>query len=173
VKDRTASTPSDLALRRPSEDDQPQLVAVVDQWFGGRRVRHLVARAWFRHFASTSWIALDASDRPLGFLLGYRSPDRPAEAVIHLLGVDPNQRRRGTGRRLVEAFVDDVGREGVGIVVASAWPDDPIAVRFFGTLGFQPDDGPGSQRLYGTTGFADHEGPGEDRVLFTRVSPHR
>jgi hypothetical protein len=169
----TDQAPPEPALRRPTEDDQPRLVAVVDDWFGGRRVRHLLARAWFRHFASTSWIAHDASDRALGFLIGYRSPDRPSEAIIHLVAVDPNQRRRGIGRSLVGALLDDTERIGADIVTASAWPDDPIAVSFFGALGFHPDDGPGSQRLYGTTGFADHEGPGEDRVLFTWTSTHR
>jgi ribosomal protein S18 acetylase RimI-like enzyme len=170
---RTDQAPGDLALRRPTEDDQPRLVAIADDWFGGRRVRHLLARAWFRHFASTSWVAHDPADRLLGFLVGYRSPDRPAEAVIHLLGVDPNQRRRGIGRTLVDAFLDDVERNGIDLVGASAWPDDPIAITFFRALAFRPDDGPGSQRLYGTTGFVDHEGPGEDRVLFTRASTHR
>jgi ribosomal protein S18 acetylase RimI-like enzyme len=165
--------PGDHSLRRPTEDDQPRIVAVVDEWFDGRRVRHLVARAWFRHFASTSWIAADPTGRPNGFLIGYRSPDRPTEAVIHLLGVDPNQRRLGIGRTLIGAFLGDVQRDGAETVVASAWPDEPIAVAFFRALDFHPDDGPGSQRLFGTTGFPDHDGPGEDRVLFTRALTHR
>ena len=159
---------AELALRHPTEADQSRLVALVDEWFGGRRVRHLVGRAWFRHFGSTSWLAVDPEDRPVGFLIGYRSPDRPAEAVVHLVGVDPNHRRRGIARALVAGFLTDVARAGVTTVTALAWPDDPIAVAWFGALEFRPDDGPGSQRLFGTTAFPDYDGDGEDRVVFVR-----
>ena len=85
------------------------IVAVVDDWFGGRRVRHLVVRAWFRHVASTSWLAEDGAGQPIGFLIGYRSQDRPDEAILHLVAVHPSHRRRGIGRALVESFLADVG----------------------------------------------------------------
>jgi ribosomal protein S18 acetylase RimI-like enzyme len=159
------------ALRHATEADQPRLVGLVDEWFGGRRVRHLVGRAWFRHFGSTSWLADDPAGRPIGFLIGYRSPDRPAEAVVHLVGVDPNHRRRGIARDLVASFLSEVARDGVSIVTALAWPDDPIAICWFGAVEFRPDDGPGSQRLFGTTAFPDYDGDGEDRVVFVRELP--
>jgi ribosomal protein S18 acetylase RimI-like enzyme len=153
-------------LRHATEDDQPRIVVLVDEWFGGRRVRHLAVRAWFRHFGSTSWLAEDEAGRPVGFLLGYRSPDRPAEAVVHLVAVRPNRRRRGIGRSLVEAFRGQVEPLGVTTVTALAWPDDPVAIAFFRALDFRPDDGPGSRRLFGVAAFPDHEGDGEDRVVF-------
>jgi ribosomal protein S18 acetylase RimI-like enzyme len=155
-------------LRHPTEADQQRLVGLVDEWFGGRRVRHLVGRAWFRHFGSTSWLAVDPVDRPIGFLIGYRSPDRPAEAIVHLVGVDPNHRRRGIARALVASFLAEAEGAGVTSVTALAWPDDPIAIAWFGALEFKPDDGPGSQRLFGTRAFPDYDGDGEDRVVFVR-----
>jgi ribosomal protein S18 acetylase RimI-like enzyme len=164
----TDSPGGEHVLRHPTEADQRRLVGVVDEWFGGRRVRHLVGRAWFRHFASTSWLAVDPAGRPVGFLIGYRSPDRPAEGVVHLVGVDPNHRRRGIARALIGSFLTEVARAGVTTVTALAWPDDPIAIAAFGALEFRPDDGPGSQRLFGTTAFPDYDGAGEDRVVFVR-----
>ena len=154
------------AFRRPIESDQPRIVGLVDDWFGGRRVRHLVVRSWFRHAGSTSWVAEDAAGLPVGFLIGYRSQDRPTEAVIHLVGVDPGHRRGGIGRALIGSFLADVARAGV-MVTALGWPDDPIAVAFFRALGFRADDGPGSRNLYGTPAFPDYDGDGEDRVVFT------
>jgi ribosomal protein S18 acetylase RimI-like enzyme len=157
----------ELTLRHPTEADQPRIVGLVDDWFG-RRVRHLVVRAWFRHTASTSWLAEDAGGHPIGFLLGYRSQDHPTEAVIHLVGVHPSHRRRGIGRALVSSFLADAAATGVRTVTALAWPGEPIAIAFFRALDFRPDDGPGSQNLYGTPAFPDYEADGEDRIVFIR-----
>jgi ribosomal protein S18 acetylase RimI-like enzyme len=158
----------ELALRHPTEADQTRIVGLIDEWFGGRRVRHLVGRAWFRHFGSTSWLAVDPAGRLVGFLIGYRSPDCPAEAVVHLVGVDPNHRRRGVARALAGSFLAEVARAGVTTVTALAWPDDPIAIAVFRALDFHPDDGPGSRNLFGTRAFPDYDGDGEDRVVFVR-----
>lgn len=128
----------------------------------------LVARTWFRHFAGTSWILEDEAGSPLGFLLGFVSPGHPDEAVLHLLAVEPNHRRRGLGRRLVIAFLEDAIGGGAERVRALAWPDDRGAYEFFRAIGFRPDDGPGSQNLYGVPAWPDHEFPGEDRVIFVR-----
>ena len=154
------------ALRHPTEDDQPRIVALVDEWFSGRRIRHLVGRSWFRHFGSTSWLSIDETGQPLGFLLGYRSPDRPDEAAVHLVGVHPNHRRRGIGRNLVAMFMADMQAAGARTVTALAWPGEPPSTAFFRAVGFQPDDGPGSQNLFGTTAFADYDGACEDRIVF-------
>ncbi len=157
-----------LVLHHPIEADQPRIVGLVDDWFGGRRVRHLVVRAWFRHAASTSWLVEDSEGHPVGFLLGYRSQDHASEAVLHLVGVHPSHRRRGIGRALVESFLADVSAGGVTTVSALAWPGEPIPIAFFRALGFVADDGPGSQSLYGTPAFPDYEAPGEDRIVFVR-----
>ena len=160
-----------LTLRHPTEADQPRVVRVVDDWFAGRRVRHLVVRAWFRHVASTSWIADDAAGQPVGFAIGYRSQDHPDEAVLHLVAVHPGHRRRGIGRALVESFLADVSATRVSTVTALAWPGEPGAIAFFRALGFRPDDGPGSQNLYGTPAWPDYESAGEDRIVFIRRVP--
>jgi ribosomal protein S18 acetylase RimI-like enzyme len=158
----------EVALRRPTEDDQPRIVDVADHWFAGRRVWPLLVRAWFRDFGESSLIAEAPDGSVRGFLLGYRSPARPDESVLHLVGVDPNHRRRGVGRTLVEAFAADAAQSGAAVIRAVAWPDDPIAVAFFGGVGFGPDAGPGSQRLYGVPAYPDFEAAGEDRVVFVR-----
>lgn len=157
-----------MTYRHPTEADQPRIVGLVDEWFGGRRVRHLVVRAWFRHVASTSWLAEDEDGAPIGFLIGYRSQDHPDEAVLHLVGVHPSHRRRGVGRAMIESFLADAAAGGARTVIALAWPGDPIPIAFFRALGFRPDDGPGSQNLYGTAAFPDYEADGEDRIVFVR-----
>lgn len=164
---------SEPTLRRPTEDDQPRIAGLVDHWFGGRSVWPLAARAWFRHFAGTSWILDGPDGTPLAFLIGFLSPGRPGEAVIHLVAVEPNHRRRGRGRRLVDAFADDATAGGADTIRALGWPDDRGAYLFFTALGFRPDAGPGSQNLYGVPAWPDHEFPGEDRVILVRPLDRR
>lgn len=166
------SAPTTFALRHATEDDHALIADVVDYWFGGKRVAAHAGRTWFRHFGGTSWVAVGDERRPRGFLLGFVSPDRPREAVVQMIGVDPRHRRRGVGRALVDAFVGQVEERGCRLVTAVAWPDEPIALAFFRALGFEPQDGRGTQRLYGVSAVPSWDGPGEDRaVLRRRIAP--
>lgn len=155
-------------LRRPVEADHRAVAAVIDEWFGGRRMADRAARSWFRHVGSTSWLAVDPDDRRIGLLLGYLSQDHPDEAVLHLVAVDPNERRRGIGRALVDAFADDLATRGADHVVALVWPGDPPATAFFEACGFVADAGAGSQNLFGMPAYPDLEAPGDDRIVFQR-----
>lgn len=161
----------DLTIRRPTEADHAVVVRLVDEWWGGRKVHGRLPRLWFRHFAGTSWIAERADGRPAGFLVGFVSPDRPDEAFIHLVGVDPNGRRRGLGRRLYRRFLDDVASRGARHAIALAEPGDPVAIGFHRRLGFRPLDGPGTQSIYGTPAVADYDYDREDRVVLVLDLP--
>lgn len=157
-------------LRHAVEADLGALDARLRDWRDDRSGRTGPGRTWFRHFGGTSWLAEASRDhRPLGLLLGFRSADRPDEAVIHLLAVDPEFRRRGIGRGLAERFASQLGAAGATRLVATCRPDDRIALAFFGALGFAPDAGPGSTRLYGVPAYEDWDGAGEDRVLLERA----
>jgi GNAT superfamily N-acetyltransferase len=167
----TARPETGLVMRHPTEADQPRIVGLVDDWFGGRDVRSLLVRAWFRHVGSTSWIAEDAAGSPIGVLIGYRSQDRPTEGVLHLVGVHPSHRRHGIGRALTGSYLAAAAETGIETVTALAWPGERIAYAFFRAIGFRADDGPGSQNLYGTPAFPDYEFVGEDRIVFTHRRP--
>jgi GNAT superfamily N-acetyltransferase len=158
----------DLTFRRPTGIDHPRVVDVIDDWWGGRKVRQALPRLWLEHFSGTSWIVERSDGRLAGFVIAFVSQDDPATGYVHLIAAEPNGRRRGLGRALYErAFADLAGR-GASRVVAVMWPANRIAVDFHRALGFRVDDGPGSQRLYGTPSFADYDGPGEDRAVFIR-----
>ena len=83
--------------------------------------------------------------------------------------MDPELRRRGIGRGLVEAFAADAARRGATRMTALVRPDDRATLLFFRALGFEPDDGPGTRRLYGIPAYADWDGPGQDRALLSRA----
>jgi ribosomal protein S18 acetylase RimI-like enzyme len=156
-------------LRHPGEEDFAAVDARLRDWREERAGRGGPGRTWFRHFGGTSWLAEASTDgRPLGLLLGFSSADRPAEAVIHVVAVDPAVRRRGIARDLVERFAGQLRDAGAMTATAACRPDDRVALAFFGALGFMPQEGPGSTRIYGVPAFADWDGGGEDRVLLTR-----
>jgi ribosomal protein S18 acetylase RimI-like enzyme len=155
-----------LRFRRPTEADHAAIVGLVDDWWGGRRLHDLLPRLWFQHFSGTSWVAETADGRRAGFLVGFVSPDRPDVAYVHMVGADPNLRRRGIGRALYDRFIADVRERGARRVVAITWPGNRISVAFHTSIGFRADDGPGTQRLYGTPAYPDYDAEGEDRVVF-------
>jgi GNAT superfamily N-acetyltransferase len=157
-----------LAFRRPDEADYARIVEVVDEWWGGRRMRALLPRLWFQHFTGTSWILEARDGRLAGFIVAFISQDDPATGYVHMVGTDPNWRRGGIGRRLYEQVFEDLRRRSVSRVRAVTWPGDRASVAFHEALGFRIDDGPGTQRLYGTPAYPDYDGYGEERVVFTR-----
>jgi GNAT superfamily N-acetyltransferase len=157
-----------LTFRRPTADDYPKVVEVVDEWWGGRKMRALLPRLWFQHFTGTSWI-LEASDgRLAGFIVAFISQDDPTTGFVHMAATDPNWRRAGMGRLLYERVFEDLRGRGVRRVHAVTWPGDRPSVAFHKALGFLIDDGPGTQRLYGTPAYPDYDGYGEERVVFSR-----
>ncbi len=159
----------DIRFRRPVEADHARLIRVVDDWWGGRRLRHLLPRLWLQHYTSSSWIAETADGALAGFLIGFISPDDPAIGYIHMVAASPNIRRRGLGRQLYAAFADDLRARGVRELRAITWAGNRQSIAFHQALGFRVDDGPGTVRVYGTTAYADYEGDGEDIVAFRRA----
>jgi GNAT superfamily N-acetyltransferase len=156
-----------LRFRRPTEADHARIVGLVDEWWGGRRMRALLPRLWFQHFTSTSWIADDETGRLVGFIVAFMSQDDPTTGYVHMVAADPNRRRAGTGRALYQRVFEDLRTRGVHRVKAITWPGNRQSVAFHRSLGFRVDDGPGTQNLYGTPAYADYDGEGDDRVVFT------
>ena len=158
----------ELRFRRPVETDHAVIVGEVDEWWNGRSLHQLLPRLWFQHFTGTSWVVEDAGGRVVGFLVGFISPDRPAEAYVHMVGISPNHRRSGLGRALYERFFEDVRERGARRVSAVTWPGNRVSVGFHRALGFLPSEGPGTQNLYGTPAYPDYDAAHDDRVVFSR-----
>lgn len=154
-----------FTLRHPTEDEHGRLLDLVAGWLEQPMLRPVLPRLLLREMARVSWLAETADGRTIGLLLSLVAPDQPGETAIVLVGVDPEMRRRGIGRALVERCLADADARGARRVVAAVRIGDRPVLAFFAALGFVPETGPGSTRIQGIPAFADWDGPGEDRAL--------
>lgn len=146
----------DARLRPATADDYDAVVAVVDSWWG-RTVSASLPRLFFDHFAGTSLIA-ERDSALAGFLVGFRSPDHPAEAYIHFVGVHPQLRGGGLARRLYQRFIADARADGRTVIKAITSPGNTNSIAFHAAMGFVVHDR-----------TADYNGPGRDMVTFVRT----
>lgn len=78
-------------MRHLLPSDFAVVTSVIDSWWGGRPVRHLLPRHFFEHFTGTSF-ALAAKAGLDGFLVGFQPQAHPNTAYIHFVGVAPCSR---------------------------------------------------------------------------------
>jgi GNAT superfamily N-acetyltransferase len=156
-----------VALRKLDPGDYQNVIAKLDAWWGGRHMSDMLPKLFFVHFASTSLAAVTGDGSLAGFLVGFVSPTLAGEAYIHFVGVDPQRRGEGLGRRLYEAFFDLARARGCDRVTAVTSPVNTGSIAFHLAMGFEPQ--PGAQKLNGIWVHPDYDGPGEDRVVFKKA----
>jgi ribosomal protein S18 acetylase RimI-like enzyme len=102
-----------------------------------------------------------------GFLIGFLSQDRAAEGYIHFVGVAPDERRRGTGRRLYVRFFATCRAAGRDCVRCVTSPTNTLSIAFHEAMGFA------IERSDGELAKPDYDGPGVPRVAFVRSTAAR
>jgi ribosomal protein S18 acetylase RimI-like enzyme len=144
-------------IRAAEPADYARVIAVVDEWWGGRSMEPMLPKLFFVHFRDTSFVAEEDGELA-GFLCGFRSQTFPDEAYVHFMGVAPAHRGGGLGRELYERFFAAVAPRTVVRAVTS--PVNERSVAFHRALGFEVervDD--------------DYDGRGEARVLLVKRLP--
>jgi len=150
-----------ITIRHAEPDDYRPIIAVVDAWWGGRRMAEMLPRLFFVHFRPTSFVA-EAEQRVIGFLAGFRSQTHRAQAYIHFVGVDPAQRGSGVGRALYERFFAAARALGCTHVYGVTSPVNRASVAFHAAMGFEVL--PGDAESAGIPYLIDYDGPRESRV---------
>lgn len=136
---------------RPLEpSDYGRVIAVVDDWWGGRQMAAMLPKLFFVHFAGTSFAAEEQGELA-GFLCGFRSQTFEDEAYVHFVGVAPAQRGRGIAQALYGRFFEAVAPRSVVRAVTS--PVNRASVAFHTSIGFEVErvdesyDGRGEARV--------------------------
>lgn len=152
-----------VTIRHLEPPDYAPVIAVVDDWWGGRRMRDMLPKLFFVHFRPTSFVA-EVDGGLAGFLCGFVSQTDPEVAYVHFIGVDPARRGEGIGRRLYERLFGAARAAGRRQVRAVTSPQNEDSIGFHRRLGFAVQPGPA---MAGAVAYTPgHDGPGEDRVIF-------
>jgi GNAT superfamily N-acetyltransferase len=154
-----------FAIRHAEPADHAPIVAVVDAWWGGRRMADMLPKLFFVHFRPTSFVA-EADGHLVGFVAGFRSQTRPDQAYIHFVGVDPSWRGAGVGKGLYEQFFEAVAALGCSEVHCVTSPVNAGSIAFHVALGFEALAG--DSEADGVPFVTDYDGPAESRVRFRK-----
>ncbi len=152
-------------IRHAEPADHAPIVAVVDAWWGGRRMADMLPKLFFVHFRPTSFVA-EADGHLVGFVTGFRSQTHPDQAYIHFVGVDPAWRDAGLGKELYERFLEAVSALGCSEVHCVTSPMNRGSIAFHVALGFEPLAG--DSEADGVPFVTNYDGPGESRVRFRK-----
>ena len=144
-----------LAVHAARPQDFDVIIAVIDDWWGRPASRDLT-RLFLDHFFGTSLVAEHGGELA-GFLIGFLSPAKPAEAYIHFAGVAPVWRGAGLARSLYERFFDRARQDERTVVKAITSPQNGPSIAFHQAMGFTASDP-----------IKDYDGPSLDRVVFVR-----
>lgn len=156
-----------LRLRHAREDDYLPLIAVINDWWGGRQIADMLPRLFFAHFGDTSFIVEDADTQErAGFLIGFVSQSQPGEAYIHFVGVHPDYRRQGVGEQMYAAFFEVVAARGCTRVHTVTSPVNKGSIAFHQRMGFDVE--PGDGEIDGVAVATNYDGRGHDRVRFVK-----
>ena len=154
-----------LRLRHAQLGDYARVLAVMDEWWDGRPMSARLSHVFFSHFSLTSFV-IETDTELVAFLLGFLSQSRMDDAYIHFVGVRPDFRRMGLGRRLYERYFAAARMHGRAWVCSITSPGNRVSIAFHQSMGFVLESGDGI--VDGVPVRLDYAGTGDHRVVFQR-----
>ena len=129
------AVPEDAQLLPAIETSAAQVFRLIDElsWLAEslpmsiERHSQLIA-------VSTCWVALDAENRPQGFLSAEHHGN---DLHIYELSVMQSMQGQGTGRRLIEAAMDYARSTRLSFVTLTTFTNVPWNAPFYSRMGFQ------------------------------------
>jgi GNAT superfamily N-acetyltransferase len=147
-----------IEIRPLTKVDYDYIVKVIDDWWGGP-TSALAHPVYFYELGDQALVA-DTQGRLVGFLLGFVAQANGAAGpvgYVHIVGIDPEFRRKRVGAVLYQAFERACREAGCTGMKAITTLGDDGSVRFHEALGWK------SERV------EDYAGPGRTRIVFTKA----
>ncbi|WMJ73186.1 GNAT family N-acetyltransferase [Cytophagaceae bacterium ABcell3] len=151
-------------IRHIQPNDYDKIIPKLDDWWGRKQMTDKLPRLFFDHFSDTSFI-IEEKGLIKGFLIGFISPANPTIGYVHFIGVNPDFRKEGIGRKLYSAFIEKAEPSGVTVIECLTSPENRLSITFHKKIGFSIKPGDG-QTEDGFMFTRNYDGPGEHRVLF-------
>jgi GNAT superfamily N-acetyltransferase len=152
-------------IRHISPADYSSIIAVLDEWWGGRQMSAMLPKLFFTHFSDTSFV-MELDGELIGFLVGFLSQSNPAEAYIHFVGIHPDFRQQGIGGLLYQQFFQTAQAFDRVQVKSVTSPLNKSSIAYHLQMGFEAE--PSAIQEDGVPYHLDYDGPGEHRVLFVK-----
>jgi ribosomal protein S18 acetylase RimI-like enzyme len=142
-----------LTIRPLTKSDYDEIVSVIDRWWGGP-TSALAHPIFFYELGELSRV-VTVGERLVGFMLAFIAPAGPT-GYVHLVGIDPEHRRRRVGTGLYRSFEQACRAAGCREMKAITTVGNEEAQHFHRALG------------YGVATIPDYAGPGRMRVVFSK-----
>lgn len=152
-------------IRNVQEHDYTSVIAVLNDWWGGRQMSDMLPKLFFVHFQPSSFI-VEENGEMVGFLIGFLSQTFPGEAYIHFVGVHPDKRKEGMGAELYRHFFATAKSKGCHTVRCITSPVNKTSIAFHTRMGFEIEKG--DHVVGGIPVSSNYDGKGNDRVLFVK-----
>jgi len=146
-----------VEIRHAEPTDHARVAEVIDDWWGGRRVRDMLPRLFFTHFRDSSFVAEENAEL-VGFLCGFLSQTYPDQAYVHFVGVAPEHRKSGLASDLYERFFMAAREANRATVHCVTSPGNTGSIAFHRRIGFEIE-----------AEVEGYDGSGESRVLLRRA----
>lgn len=91
-----------------------------------------------KDFAQTCVVA-ESGGEIVGFVTGYRPPERPDSIFLWQVGVDASMRGKGMGKRLLKAFLASPGARGATMLETTISPSNTASRALFTSVARELD----------------------------------
>lgn len=145
---------ADIRTRPLEKNDYQHIVRVIDKWWGGP-TSALAHPVFFYELGADAMVAETQDGRVVGFLFGFITPERTT-GYVHLVGIDPDYRRKHVGTLLYQTFEKRCAASGCNTLKAITTQGNEGSVRFHKALGWATDE------------VSDYAGPGRTRIVFSK-----
>ncbi len=143
-----------METRKISKSDFDVIVEVIDRWWGGP-ISTLAHPIFFYELGDMAHV-VEHEGQIIGFLLGFIARQPETTGYVHLVGIHPDFRRQGVGRRLYDSFVKASAEAGCKRLKAITTPGNEASLRFHTAQGWDAQE------------IEDYAGPARRRVVFTK-----
>lgn len=121
-----------MKIRRPCAEDGARIWQLVESSSVLDCNSAYVYLLLCTHFSDTCAVAEDDDGKLLGFVTGYRLPDKPDTWFVWQVGVSSAARGRGLGKRLLRAVL--TRHDDIRAVEATVSPSNRASRALFGSL---------------------------------------